>query len=303
MQAILSLLGGQMTVHNRVRAGPNKTVIRKERYLPDLWQKKLPAGMVFIGWRNKTQQGAAFDDLKTQILIMKVVFIRTFACWLLVQLCLPAVAQQELNSLVETSFLPDYFASGGLAPRKLFQRNTGIILGWQRGRYTAIEMGVEAHWRKISLLKPHIIGATANMEYNFGNNVLGYKAGAWMKRGRINLTYGVNVSYFTNFKDGHRFGFGPSVGFRLLGFHLLNGFNFLTDSKSATNEDLVPANSLYISLRYYFPVQNRFVWDRQTRLKKKERQEAREQRRKERAERRRKGDGGIFRIFKKGKNE
>jgi hypothetical protein len=58
-------------------------------------------------------------------------------------------------------------------------------------------------------------------------------------------------------------------------------------------------NSLYVTLRYYFPVQNRFVWDRQTRLRKKERQKAREERRKEKEERRKKGEGGIFRIFKK----
>ena len=186
-----------------------------------------------------------------------------------------------------------------LPPRKLFQRNTGMILGWQRGRYTFIELGVEAHWRKISLLKPHIIGASANMEYNFGNNVLGYKAGAWMKRGRINLTYGANFSYYTNFKDGHRFGVGPSVGFRLLGFHLINGFTILTADKYASTENPVAANSLYISLRYYFPVQNRFVWDRQTRLRKKERQKAREERKKEKEEKGKKGEGGLFRIFKK----
>lgn len=233
---------------------------------------------------------------------MKRYVLKSLVACLLLQWVLPAAAQ-EASDQFNAGFFPANSFGGGPAPRKLFQRNTGIILGWQRGQQTAIEMGVEAHWRKISLFKPHIIGATANMEYNFSNNVLGYKAGAWMKRGRINFTYGANVSYFTNFKEGHRFGFGPSVGFRLLGFHLLNGFNFLTDSKSASGEELVPANSLYVSLRYYFPVQNRFVWDRQTRQKKKERQEAREQRRKERAERRKKGEGGIFRIFKKRKND
>ena len=159
-------------------------------------------------------------------------------------------------------------------------------------RRAAIELGVEGHWRKISLVKPHIIGATVNMEYNFGSNVLGYKAGAWMKRGRINLTYGANISYYTNFNEGHRFGVGPSVGFRLLGFHLVNGFNFLTADKSGETSRPVAVNPLYVSLRYYFPVQNRFVWDRQTRQRKKERQKARE-------ERREKGEGGIFRIFKK----
>ena len=220
---------------------------------------------------------------------MQNLVFKIFVCHLLMQAALPAQAQIEASHFTD---IDPFSTVASIPPRKLFQRNTGMILGFQRGRYTAIEMGVEAHWRKISLLKPHIIGATLNMEYNFANNVLGYKAGAWMKRGRINLTYGANVSYFTNFKDGHRFGVGPSVGFRLLGFHLINGFNFLTADKEAATKNPVAANSLYIALRYYFPVQNRFVWDRQTRLRKKERQKARE-------ERREKGEGGIFRIFKK----
>ncbi|MEP7254074.1 MAG: hypothetical protein ABI683_16885, partial [Ginsengibacter sp.] len=37
--------------------------------------------------------------------------------------------------------------------RKLYQRNTGIIIGLQRGKSTSLELGGEAHWRKISLLK------------------------------------------------------------------------------------------------------------------------------------------------------
>ena len=219
---------------------------------------------------------------------MYIFLFRTLVCCLLVLVALPARAQMEEYTFTDAGPFSGPSPAAVVPPRKLFQRNTGMVLGWQRGRYSFIELGVEAHWRKISLVKPHIIGATANMEYNFGNNVLGYKAGAWMKRGRINLTYGANVGYFTNFKDGHRFGVGPSVGFRLLGFHLMNGINFLTPDKSAATEHPVAVNSLYMTLRYYFPVQNRFVWDRQTRLRKKERQERRE-----------KGEGGIFRIFKK----
>lgn len=223
---------------------------------------------------------------------MQTFLIRILVCSLSVLAALPALAQRDDYTLTDAGSFSSFSPAAVMPPKKLFQRNTGMILGWQRGRYTAIELGVEGHWRKISLLKPHIIGATINMEYNFGNNVLGYKAGAWMKQGRINLTYGANVGYFTNFKGGHRFGAGPSVGFRLLGFHLLNGFNFLTADGAASTNHPVAVNSLFISLRYYFPVQNRFVWDRQTRLRKKERQKAREERRK-------KGEGGIFRIFKK----
>ena len=232
---------------------------------------------------------------------MQTPVIKIISCLLLVLLALSARAQIEENAHTTAFTSPDLSPALAAPPRKLFQRNTGMILGWQRGRYSAIELGVEAHWRKISLAKPHIIGASGNMEYNFGNNVLGYKAGVWMKRGRINLTYGANFSYFTNFKEGHRFGAGPSVGFRLLGFHLINGFNILTADKFANSENPVAANSLYVTLRYYFPVQNRFVWDRQTRLRKKERQKAREERKKEKEERSEKGEGGFFRFLKKKK--
>lgn len=154
--------------------------------------------------------------------------------------------------------------------KKLFQKNHGAIIGLQRGAGTSFEMGYEAHWRKMSLLKPRLTGATANLEYNPFSNVIGYKAGLWMKKGRINLTYGGNVVYFDDFKGGSRFGLGPSVGFRLAGFHFVNGLNILTGN------DEVKANTLHASLRYYFPVQNSFTWDRQTRKRKAERKARRE---------------------------
>ncbi len=171
------------------------------------------------------------------------------------------------------------------AARKLYQRNRGVIIGLQKGRYTSIELGGEAHWRKISLRNPRIIGATANMEYNFSNHVIGYKAGMWMKHGRVNLTYGANVAYFTDFKDKSRFGFGPAVGFRLAGFHLINGYNFLVG-----NKELTQVNTLYLTLRYYFPVDNQFVWDKKTRDKQK----AKRKRKREREERRQEDKKGFF---------
>jgi hypothetical protein len=159
--------------------------------------------------------------------------------------------------------------------RKLFQRNTGMIIGVQRGKYTSIELGGEAHWRKISLLKPHIIGATANLSYNLGNNVLGYHAGIWKKQGHINLTYGADVSYFTDFNNRRSFGIGPSVGFRFFGLHLVNGFTFLTNNYSKGEVAPLPVNTFYMSLRYYFPVKNEFTWDRQTMKKKRARKKER----------------------------
>ncbi|HEX8460147.1 MAG TPA: hypothetical protein VF623_01905 [Segetibacter sp.] len=220
---------------------------------------------------------------------------------LFLSLCADAQVSYSSNA-TDFAFVnrANYFnTTSGFGGRKLFQRNSGMILGLQRGRYTSIEFGGEAHWRKISLLKPHIIGATANLEYNFSNNIVGYKGGMWFKRGRINLTYGANVSYFTNFKEGNSFGIGPSVGFRLFGLHLINGYNFLIAEKTGANETPIEVNPLYMSLRYYFPVKNSFTWDRKTMKKKRERQRERAKRKKERQN----GESkGFWNFLKKGKN-
>lgn len=159
--------------------------------------------------------------------------------------------------------------------RKLFQRNTGMIIGIERGKYTSLELGGEAHWRKMSLLTPHIIGATANLSYNPGKNVLGYHAGVWMKRGHINLTYGADINYFTDFNNRQSLGIGPSVGFRFFGLHLVNGYNFLTKINTKIDEPSLPVNTFYMSLRYYLPVQNQFTWDRKTMKKKRARKKER----------------------------
>lgn len=183
--------------------------------------------------------------------------------------------------------------SNELSKKKLYQRNHGVILGLQRGAVTAFEMGVEAHWRKLSLQKPNIVGATANLGYNFGKHVIGYQAGMWTKTGRVNLTYGGNLVYYSNFKGLNRYGLGPSVGFRFAGFHLINGYNFLAGDK-----ELDGANTLYMSLRYYFPLENKFTWDRKTMKKKRERRKELEKRKKEREEQRENGEQkGLKKLF------
>src|SRR5688572_2499414 len=169
--------------------------------------------------------------------------------------------------------------------KKLFQNNRGAIIGVQRGAVTAIEIGAEAHWRKLSLSNPRIIGATANLGYNFGKHVIGYRAGMWMKHGRVNLTYGGNLIYYSNFKGLDRYGAGPAVGFRFAGFHFINGYNFLAGDK-----ELEGANTLYVTLRYYFPVENKFNWDKKTMKKKNEKRREKEKRRKDRQEEKENGE-------------
>lgn len=197
-------------------------------------------------------------------------------CTVLTFFLLPSFVHAQL---IQSSFsLPEreYYKpdlTKSLYKRKLLQRNWGAIIGLQRGKGTSFELGTEAHWRKLSLSNSKIVGATTNLEYNFSDHVIGYKAGLWMKRGRVNLTYGGNVVYFSDFNGRQRYGLGPSVGFRLAGFHLLNGYNFLAGDK-----EIEGANTLYMSLRYYFPVDNKFTWDRKTRKKKKHKEKERERR-------------------------
>ncbi|MDQ3393494.1 MAG: hypothetical protein M3512_05210 [Bacteroidota bacterium] len=138
--------------------------------------------------------------------------------------------------------LPKYVAT---------KRTYGMIAGVERGQYTFMELGVEKHWKKIRLVHARTVGANANMEYNFGNNILGYNAGAWIKTGRVDLTYGATLNYITDFEKS-RYGFGPQIGFRLLGLHFVNGYNFLLG-----NKELNQVNKFYVGLRYYFPLQSK----------------------------------------------
>ncbi|MGE5519392.1 MAG: hypothetical protein ACM3VS_05635 [Candidatus Dadabacteria bacterium] len=204
------------------------------------------------------------------------------------------VHAQEGHSELQT-FTTIYPGEAIPLKRKLYQQNYGAILGMQRGAYGSIEMGAEAHWRKLSLANPAITGATANLNYNFGNHVVGYQGGMWMKHGRVNLTYGANLLYYSNFHGLEQYGGGPAVGFRLAGFHLINGFNFLSG-----DDEMVGANKLYMTLRYYFPVANKFTWDRKTMQHKRERIRDKEKRKKQREEAKTSAEKKSFwKIFNK----
>ena len=138
---------------------------------------------------------------------------------------------------------------------KLYQRNYGAQLGFQRGAYNFLEMGFEYHWRTISLTKPRMFSAGGSFGYNFWDNTAEYKAGVWYKWGRVALTYGANLVYATNFTQG-KLGVAPVVGFRLLGFHLTTGYNAFFNGDTEFKE----YNRFYVSLRYYFPIDNTFKW-------------------------------------------
>lgn len=169
-----------------------------------------------------------------------------FVCIVFFHLSNPVFSQLSYHSNDKISPLsinvPDF---------KVATRSYVMLLGIQRGKYTFLELGAEKHWKKVKLVHPRTYALGATMEYNFGNNVLGYKVSGWTKVGRVNLTYGFNLCYLTNF-DGDRFGLGPAIGFRLLGFHLINGYNFTWGDSRFAN-----FNKLYITLRYNFPLEKK----------------------------------------------
>lgn len=225
-----------------------------------------------------------------KILLFIAVFL-SFLFSIKAQSAFSSFNKQNFYSINNPGF--NNYTAQTFSKKKLFQRNHGMILGLQRGSSTSIEFGGEAHWRKLALKKPTVTGASLNTEYNFGNHVIGYKAGMWTKRGRVNLTYGGNIVYFNDFKGLHRYGAGPAMGFRLAGFHLVNGYNFLAGDK-----ELDKVNTLYMTLRYYFPLENKFTWDRKTmkkkEKKKKERSKRKEQRQKEKDSGEKKGIRKLF---------
>lgn len=138
--------------------------------------------------------------------------------------------------------------------RKFYQSSRGPLLGYERGRNDFIQLGYEYNWKKIRLKEPVIRAVDGFAEYNFWENVLGVKVAYWQRHGRMKLTYGGHVGYFTDFEYSSP-SVGPSVGFRILGFHGQAGYNFLL-----SNRREIEANRLYLSLNYFLPRHSKLFW-------------------------------------------
>ncbi len=123
-------------------------------------------------------------------------------------------------------------------------RKSGPYVGLQKGLYTVVELGGEYQWKKLKWIKPFTNALHVGMNYNFINNVIGYDFGYWCKAGRLDLTYGANVCYRSDFTHS-QIGFTPVIGFKFTQLHLLTGYHFLTVSKTP-----IMTNTLFISLRF-----------------------------------------------------
>ncbi len=146
--------------------------------------------------------------------------------------------------------------SSSLGQKRLLEikvKKTGPYFGYARGKVDAFELGVERQYKKIKIVRPITHGVHLGFDYNFKNHVLGYQMGYWVKEGRLGLTFGGDLVFRTDFSE-NRFGGGPCIGYRLLGFHLQTGYHLLSKADSFTN-----TNDFFIRLR--FTIVNERDWD------------------------------------------
>ncbi|MEZ7900497.1 MAG: hypothetical protein QMC21_04610 [Flavobacteriales bacterium] len=137
---------------------------------------------------------------------------------------------------------------------------SGPYLGLQRGKYTNLEFGYEFQRKAVKLIKPTIQALNTGFDYNLTENVLGFSIGYWQKRGRLDLTYGANLVYKTDF-DQTRIGIAPTLGYRISIAHLQVGANLLTKS-----DDFKNTNTFFVSLRVVMINNRNFKWRKRKRI-------------------------------------
>ena len=146
---------------------------------------------------------------------------------------------------------------------KVKVRKSGPYFGLQQGAYLFAELGGEMQFKRMQFKKATTQAINGGAMYNLVNNVLGFNLGAWMKQGRFDFTYGINLAYRTDFEQ-NRFGGGPVLGYKIWGFHLLAGFDFIP-KRSTFSE----TNNLYVAARFLL-VNNRdtkWTWRKKEKTK------------------------------------
>lgn len=131
---------------------------------------------------------------------------------------------------------------------------TGPYIGLQRGKYNTLELGYEFQRKAVKLIKPTTHAFNAGFDYNLTENILGFSAGYWQKRGRLDLTYGGTLVFKSNF-DQNRIGFSPTLGYKISLAHLQIGYNILTPFDTFKN-----TNTLFVSLRLVLINNRNFKW-------------------------------------------
>lgn len=148
------------------------------------------------------------------------------------------------------------FNSRFIGVRKLNIRKSGPYIGLIQGKYMLPEFGYEMQWKRVRLKKPITHAGHMGFNYNFQRNVLGYDAGYWLKIGRMDLTYGANLIFRTDF-DKNAVGLAPVVGFKIWQLHLQTGYHFLTSPARD-----METNTFFVSLRFVFINETDWKWSK-----------------------------------------
>jgi hypothetical protein len=129
---------------------------------------------------------------------------------------------------------------------------TGPYIGVESGRYYVGEVGMERQWKEGKLIGPntHALYFGVNYTYDFSrfNPVLGYDIGYWFRNNNIGMTFGGSICMRSNFYD-YRFGFTPTIGYKIWQLHIQTGYHFLYPFYVVDNSTF-DSNTLFLSARF-----------------------------------------------------
>ncbi|MGZ5303623.1 MAG: hypothetical protein ACXWDO_05895, partial [Bacteroidia bacterium] len=115
---------------------------------------------------------------------------------------------------------------------KVVTNSYGIALGASQGNFTTIEAGFEKYWGRIRLSKPRTTAVSLMASINPFNDIGGITSHVWTRNSRFGLTYGVAGGYYSDFDSMSKVAVGPALGYRMLGIHLVLGYNLLLGDKA-----------------------------------------------------------------------
>lgn len=122
-----------------------------------------------------------------------------------------------------------------------FDNVIGGVAGYSLGKYSYGEIGLSLNSSHHLFSFIRYIGS----EFKIGSDfILGPKIGVWISGG---MAFGLNAIYYTDFDDG-AFVLRPEIGFGLLGFKLVYGYNW-----NLTNKDFMGINTHFAGITFSFP--------------------------------------------------
>jgi hypothetical protein len=147
---------------------------------------------------------------------------------------------------------------------KIRIKKYGAILGFQRGQYGLIQFGGEVKWKKVKLKNPRVWTAHGLVSYNISNNIMGYHFGTYTRKGRLALTYGGALLFYTDFNQ-EKFGFTPQIGYRIMFFHVKTGYNFIINRNVG---DFNQINTFYFGVHMFLSQEMKMKFKRSKKKKK-----------------------------------